>query len=157
MKIGIGASKRTIAGKKKDAGRSGIGIGITGIAHSSFIVGRRISNFPLSEIVLSATVMTGTTGLIGAIVIMVGNLLGRLEGGHPFKIGWGAGSAWTTGLEIMLSISLGTRKNLKRWLIHGFPMSSYFAGMPILIEWNQRKIVAQRSDSSNFLHGVQKD
>ena len=30
------------------------------------------------------------------------------------------------------------------------------AGMPILIEWNQRKIVAQRSGSSNFLHGVQK-
>jgi len=73
VRIGIGASKRTIAGRKKDAGRSGIGIGITRIARSSFIVGRRISNFPLSEIVLSATVMTGTTGLIGAIVIMIGN------------------------------------------------------------------------------------
>jgi len=42
VKIGIGASKRTIAGKKKDASRSGIGIGITGIARSSFIVVRRI-------------------------------------------------------------------------------------------------------------------
>ena len=89
MKIGIGASKRIIAGKKKDAGRSGIGIGITGITRSSFIVGRRISNFPLSEIVLSATVMTGTTGLIGAIMVMIDNLMGRLEGEHPFMIGWG--------------------------------------------------------------------
>jgi len=87
VKIGIGTSKRTIAGKKKDAGRSGIGIGTTGIVRSSFIVGRRISNFPLSEIALNATVMTGTTGLIGAIVIMIGNLMGRLEGGHPFMIG----------------------------------------------------------------------
>jgi len=89
MKIGTGASKRTIARKKKDAGRSGIGIGITGIARSSFIVGKRISNFPLSEIVLSATVMTGMTGLIGAIVIMIHNLMGRIEGEHPFMIDWG--------------------------------------------------------------------
>jgi len=144
MRIGIGASKRTIVGKKKDAGRSGIGIGITGSAHSSFIVGRKISNFPLSEIVLSATVMTGMTGLIGAIVIMIGNLMGRLGGEHLFMIGWGAGSACMTGLEIVLSIFPGAKKNLKKWLMHGFPMSSYFAGMPTLIGWNQGKIVAQQ-------------
>ena len=89
MKIGIGASRRTIAGKKKDAGRSGIGIGITRIARSSFIVGRRISSFPLSEIVLSATVMIGMTDPIGTIVIMIGDLMGRLGGEHPFMIGWG--------------------------------------------------------------------
>jgi len=142
VKISIGASKRTIAGKKKDAGRSGIGIGITGIARSSFIVGRRISNSPLSEIVLSAMVMTGATGLIGAIMVMIDNLMGRLEGEHPFMIGCGAGSACMIGLEIVLSISLGARKNLKKWLVHGFPMSSYFAGMPTLIGWSQGKIVA---------------
>ena len=112
MRIGIGASKRTIAGKKKDAGRSGIGIGITGIAPSSFIAGRRISNFLLSEIVLSATVMTGMTGLIGTIVIMIGNLMGRLGGEHPFMIGWGVGSACMTGLEVVLSIFLGARCNI---------------------------------------------
>jgi len=89
VKVGIDTGKRTIAGKKKDAGRSGISIGITGIAHSSFIVGRRKSNSLLSEIDLSAMVMTGMTGLIGAIVIMIDNLMGRLEEEHPFMIGWG--------------------------------------------------------------------
>jgi len=144
VKIGIGASKRIIVGKRKDADRSGISIGITGIARSSFIVGRKISNFPLSEIVLSATVMTGMTGPIGTIVIMIGDLMGRLVGEHPFMIGWGAGSVCMTGLEIVLNIFLGTRKNLKKWLMHGFPMSSYFVGMPTLIGWSQGKIVAQQ-------------
>jgi len=49
VRNGIGASKRNIIGKKKDVDRSGIGIGITGIARSSFIVGRKISNFLLSK------------------------------------------------------------------------------------------------------------
>ena len=89
MKIGIGVSKRIIVGKRKDADTSGIGIGIIGIACSSSIVGRRISSFPLSEIVLSATVMIGMTGLIGTIVIMIGDLMGRLRGEHPFMISWG--------------------------------------------------------------------
>jgi len=89
VRIGIGASRRTIVGKRKDAGRSGIGIGITGIARSSFIVGRKISNFPLSGIVLSAMVMTGMTGPTGVIVMMIGDLMGRLGGEHPFTIGWG--------------------------------------------------------------------
>jgi len=144
VRIGIGASKRTIVGKKKDAVRSRIGIGITGIVRSSFIVGRKISNFPLSKIVLSAMVMTGMKGLIRAIVIMIGNLMGRLGGEHPSMIGWEAGSACTIGLEIVLSICPGARKNLKKWLMHGFPMSSYFVGMPTLIGWNQGKIVARR-------------
>ena len=68
MRIGIGASKRTIVGKKKDADRSGIGTRITGIVRSSSIVGRKISSFLLSEIVLSAMVMIGMTDPIGAIV-----------------------------------------------------------------------------------------
>ena len=144
MKIGIGASKRTIVRKKKDTDRSGIGIGITGIARSSFIVGRKISNFPLSEIVLSATVMTGMTGPIGTIVIMIGDLMGRLGGERPFMIGWGAGSVCTTGLVIVFWIFPGTRRNLKRWLMHGFPMSSSSAGMPILIGWSQENIVVHR-------------
>ena len=88
-RIGIGASKRTIVGKKKDADRSRIGIGTTGIARSSFIVGRKISNSPLSEIVLSATVMIGMTDPIGAITMMVGDLMGRLGGERQFIIGSG--------------------------------------------------------------------
>jgi len=133
VKTDIGASRRIIVGKRKDADRSGIDIGITGIARSSSIVGRRILSFPLSEIALSATVMIGTTDPIGTIVIMIGVSMGRLEGEHPSMIGWEAGSACTIGLAIVCIIFPGTRKNLKRWLMLGFPMSSYFVGMPILI------------------------
>jgi len=45
MRIGIGASRKIIVRKKKDADKSGIGIGITGIVRSSSIAGRRISSF----------------------------------------------------------------------------------------------------------------
>jgi len=156
VRIGIGASRKIIVGKRKDADRSGIGIGITGIARSSSIVGRRISSFQLSGIVLSATVMTGMTGPIGAIMMTIGDLMGRLGEEHLFTIGWGAGSVCTTGLVIVLDIFLGTKKNLKRWPMHGFPMSSYSAGMPTVIGWSQGKIVAYWQGSSNFLLGVQR-
>jgi len=98
VRIGIGASKRTIIGKRKGADRSGIGIGITGIVRSSSIAGRKISSFQLLEIVLSAMVMTGMTDPIGAIMMVIGDLMGRLGGEHPFMIGWGqaqcARQAW---------------------------------------------------------------
>jgi len=144
VRIGIGASKRTIVRRRKDADRSGIGIGITGIARSSFIVGSKISSFLLSEIVLSAMVMIGMIDVIGAITMTIDDLMGRLEGECLSTIGWGAGSVCTTGSAIVLDISLGTRKNLKRWLMLGFPMSSYFAGMPILIGWSQGKFIVHR-------------
>jgi len=51
----------------------------------------------------------------------------------------------------------GTRRSLKRWQMHEFPMSSYFAEMLILTGWNQGKIIISRLDSHNFLHGVQRD
>ena len=89
MKIGTDASKRIIVGKKKDAVRNGIGTGITGIAHSSFTVGRKISSFLLSRIALSATVMIGMIDPIGAITTTIGDLMGRLEEERPFTIGWG--------------------------------------------------------------------
>jgi len=133
---------------------SGIGIGITGIAHSSSIAGRRISSFLLSEIALNATVTIGTTGPIGTIVIMIGASMGRLEGEHLSMIGLGANSVYTTGLVIASSIFPGTRKNLRRWLMHEFPTSSYFAGMPIRIGWSQGKIIAQQLGRGRFVHGV---
>jgi len=156
VKTDIGTSKRIIVGKRKDADRSTIDIGITGIVRSSSIAGKRIPSFQLSEIVLSATVMTGMTCPIGTIVIIIGDLMGRLGEEHLFMIGWGAGSVCTTGLGIVLNIFPGTRKNLKKWLMHGFPTSSYFAGMPTRIEWNQGKIIVPRQGNSNFLHGVQR-
>ena len=76
MKIGTGASKRIIVGKRKDAGKNGIGTRITGIARSSFIVGRRILSFPLSETALSAMVMIGMIGPIGATTVIIGDLMG---------------------------------------------------------------------------------
>ena len=90
MKIGTGASKRIIVGKRKDADTNGIGIGITGIARSSFTVGRKISSFPLSGIALSATIMIGMIDPIGAITTIIGDLMDRLEEERPFTIGWGA-------------------------------------------------------------------
>jgi len=133
VKIGTGASKRITIGKRKDADRNGIGIGIIGIARSSFIVGRKISSFLLSGIALSAMGMIGMIEPIGAITTTIGDLMGRLEEERPFTIGWGARSACTTGLAIVFNIFPEIRKNLKKWLMLGFPMSSYFAGMPILI------------------------
>jgi len=133
VKIGTDASKRIIVGKRKDAGKNGIDIGITGIARSSFIAGKRISSFLLLGIALSAMVMIGMIEPVGAITTTIGDLMGRLEEERLFTIGWGADLACTTGLVIVFNIFPGTRKNSKNWLMHGFPMSSYFVGMPILI------------------------
>ena len=141
MRIGIGATRKIIVGKKKDADKSGIGIGITGIIRSSSIVGRRISSFLLSEIVLSAMVMIGMTDPTGAIAMMIGDSMGRLGGERPFMIGSGAGSVCMTGSVIVLNIFPETRKKFKRWLMRGFPMSLTSAGMPMLIVWSQGKII----------------
>jgi len=144
VKIDIGANRRTIVGKKKDADRSGIGIKIIGIARSLSTVGNRTSNCPLLEIALSAMVTIGMIDLIGSIKKMIGDLMGRLGGELLFMIGWGAGSVCMTDLVTVSSTSPGAKKNLKKWRMHEFPMSSYFVGMLILIEWSQGKIVVHR-------------
>jgi len=87
VRIGIGASKRTIIGKKKDADRSGIGTRITGIAHSLSIAGSRTSSYLLLGIALSAMVMIDMTDPTGAITMMIGDLMGRLGGERRFMIG----------------------------------------------------------------------
>jgi len=88
-------------------------------------------------------VMIGMTDPISAIKMMIGDLMGRLGGDRQFMIGWGD-SVYTIGLVIVLNIFPGTRKSLKRWLMHEFPMSSYFVGTLILIGWSQGKVVAHR-------------
>jgi len=144
VKIGIGANRRTIVGKKKDTDRSGIGIKIIGIARSLSTIGNRTSSCPLLETALSAMVMIGMIDLIGSIRTMIGDLMGRLGEELQFMIGWGAGSACMTDLVTMSDIFLETKRSLKRWPMHGFPMSSYFAEMLILIEWSQGKIIVHR-------------
>jgi len=154
VRIGIGASKKTIIEKKKDAVKSGIGTRITGTACSLSIARSRTSSCPLLEIALSAMVMIGMTDPIGAITMMIGDLMDRLGGERQFMIGLGAGSVCMIGLVIMFNIFPGTKKNLKRWLMHDFPMSSYFVGTPILIGWSQGIIVVHWQGSHHFPHGV---
>jgi len=86
VRIGIGASKKTIIGKKKDADRNGIGTRITGTAHSLSIAGSITSSYLLLEIALSAMVMIGMTDPTGAITMMIGDLMGRLGGERRFMI-----------------------------------------------------------------------
>jgi len=76
VRIGIGASRKTIIGKKKDVVKSGIGTRITGTARSLSIAGSRTSSCPLLEIILSAMVMIGMTDPIDAITMMIGDLMG---------------------------------------------------------------------------------
>jgi hypothetical protein len=144
VKIGIGANRRIIVGKKKDVDGSGIGIKITGTARSLSIAGSKTLNCPLLEIALSAMVMIGMIDLIGSIRMMVDDLMGRLGGELQFMIGWGAGSVCMIDLVTVLDTFPGTKRNLKKWRMHEFPMSSYFVGMLILIEWSQGKIVVHR-------------
>jgi len=89
-------------------------------------------------------VMINMIDLIGSITMMIGDLMGRLGGELQFMIGWGADSVCMIDLVTMSDIFLGTKRSLRRWQMHEFPMSSYFAGMLILIGWNQGKIVAHR-------------
>jgi hypothetical protein len=48
------------------------------------------------------------------------------------------------GLVIVSDIFPEIKRSLKKWRMHEFPMSSYFAGMLILIEWHQGKIATNQ-------------
>jgi len=157
VKIGIGANRRIVVGKKRGADRSGIGTRTTGTTCSLSIARSRILNCLLLEIALNAMVMIGMIDLIGSIRMMIGDLMGRLGGERQFMIGWGVDSVYTIGLATVSGTFPGTKKNLRRMLMHEFLMSSYFAEMPIPIKWIQGKVVAHRQGSHSFLHGVQRD
>jgi len=88
--------------------------------------------------------MIGMIDQIGSIRTMIGVLMGRLGEEPRFMIGWGAGSVCMTGLVTVSGTFPETKRSLRRWRMHEFLMSSYFAEMLILIEWNQRKIIASR-------------
>ena len=74
----IGANKKIIVGKRKDAERSGIGIKIIGTARSLSIAGSEILNCPLLEIALSSMVMIGMIDMVGSIRMMIDDLMVRL-------------------------------------------------------------------------------
>jgi len=144
VKIGISASRRIIVGKKKDADRSGIGIRITGTTHFLSIAGNKILNCLLLEIALSAVVMIGMVDLIDSIRMMIDDLMDRLGGELQFMIGWGADSVCMIDLVTVSGTFPRTKRNLRRWQMHEFLMSSYFAEMLILTEWIQGKFVGNR-------------
>jgi len=133
VRISIVANRKIVVGKKEDANRSGISIKIIGIARSSSTIGSRTSSYQLLETALNAMVIIGMIDQIGSIRTMIGVLVGRLEEGHQFMIGWGVGSVCTIGLVSVLAVFQETKRSLRRWRMHGCPMSSYFAEMLILI------------------------
>jgi len=118
VKIGIVANRKIIAGKKKDADKSGIGIKIIGNACFSSTVGSKTSSYQLLETALCAMVIIGMIDQIGDTRTMIGVSTGRLEEGHQSTIDWAAGSACMTGLVIVLVIFLETKRNLRRWQMH---------------------------------------
>jgi len=87
VKIGIVANRKIIAGKKKDADKSGIGTKIIGIARSLSTIGSKTSSYQLLETALSATVIIGMIDQIGSIRTVIGILVDRLGEGHQFMIG----------------------------------------------------------------------
>jgi len=79
-------------------------------------------------------VMIGMIDLIGSIRMMISDSMSRLGEEPQFMIGWGAGSVCMTDLVTVSDIFPGTKRSLRRWPMHEFPMSSYFIEMPIPIE-----------------------
>jgi len=87
----------------------------------------------------------------------IDDIMSQLEEGCQSMIGWGAGLACMTGLVNVVVIFQGTKKNVKKWQMHGFSMSLYFAGMLILIGWSQGKFATNRYRKHSFPSGVPKD
>jgi len=89
-------------------------------------------------------VIIGMIDQIDDIKMIIGVLVDRLEEEHQFMIGWGADSVCMIGLVSVSVIFAETKRNLRRWWMREFSMSSYFVGMLMLIEWNQGKTVVNR-------------
>jgi len=137
VRIGIVASRKIVAEKRKDADKSGIGIKIIGIVRSSSTVGSKTLSYQLLESALNAMVIIGMINQIGDIRTMIGVSMGRLEEGCQFMISWGAGSVCMTGLVNVSAIFPEIRRSLRRWRMHEFLMSLFSVGMLILIGPNQ--------------------
>jgi len=58
--------------------------------------------------------------------VIIGILVGRLEEEHQFTIDWGAETVCMIGSVSVSAIFLEIKRNLRRWRMREFPMSSYF-------------------------------
>lgn len=101
-------------------------------------------------------VIIDMTDQIDDVKMIIGVLVDRLEEEHQFTIGWGVDSVCMTGLVSVSVIFPETKRNLRRWRMREFSMSSYFAEMLILIGWNQGKTIIDRRGNHNFPRGVLK-
>jgi len=110
VKIGIGANRKIVVGKKKDTDKSGIGIKIIGIARSSSTDGSKTSSYRLLETALSVTVIIDMIDQIGSIRTTIGILMGLLEEGPQFMIGWGADSVCMTDVVSVSGIFPETKR-----------------------------------------------
>jgi len=156
VKIGIADSKRIDAKKKKGAGKSGIHIELIGIARSLFIAGNKTSSCRLYEIVLSAMATIGMISQINGSKTMISVSLDRSEGECKSMIGWGAGSVCMIDLVNVLVIFQETKRNLKKWQKHGFPMNLYSVEMLILIGWSQGRLAINHCEGHSFSNGAKK-
>jgi len=89
VKIDIGANRRIVVEKKRNADRSGIGIKITRIVHFFIHCWSKTSSYQLLETALSAMVMISMIDLIGSIRTMIAVSMGRLGEEPQFMISWG--------------------------------------------------------------------
>jgi len=102
-------------------------------------------------------VMIDTISQINDSRTTIDVLVDRSEGEWRSMIDWGAGLACMIGLVSVLVVFQETKRSLKRWQMHGFPMSLYFVGMLILNGWNQGKFAISQCRRHSFPNGVEKD
>jgi hypothetical protein len=117
-------------GEKRDVGKNGIGIKIIGGAHFSSIAGKKVLNYRLLKIALSAMVIMGLIGQKGGfnLAIRVYLSMSQSEAEHQCMIGWGADLVYMRGLVNALDIFQGIKRSLRKWQTQEFPMKKYSTG-----------------------------
>jgi hypothetical protein len=128
--VGISVGTDIDNSKKRNVEKSGIDIKIIGGAHFSSIVGKKVLNWQLLKIALSAMVIMGSIGQKGGfnLVIRVYLSVSRSEAEHQYMIGWGADLVYMKGLVNTLDIFQGIKRSLRTWQTQEFQMKKYSTG-----------------------------
>jgi hypothetical protein len=115
-RVGVGVRTDIDNSKKRDVGKSGIGIKIIGGTHFSSIARKKALNCQLLKIALSVMVTIEPIGQKGgfSLVIRAYLSMNRSEAEHQCMIGWGADSVYMKGLVSALDIFQGNKKSLRR-------------------------------------------